>query len=517
LTQSIHRYFFEKSEIMKRYLFFILAGLSYSAGQSQGVDDALRYAQENINGTARFRAMSGAFGAIGGDLSAITINPAGSAIFANSQVGVSLSNYNTKNESSYFGTKTSESNVSFDLNQAGAVFILNNPMQNTGWKKLALSVNYDNTNSFDNVYYTAGKNTNNSIANYFLSYANPLGLSASFYENSYFDELTLRERQAYLGYNAYIIDPAGGNVNSTSFISNVPDGGVYAQDNYIETTGYNGKLSINAASAYNDRFFFGINLNAYFNDYTKSSSFYEENYNEPLAGRPSVRNITFDNYTHTYGNGFSFQLGAIAKITQSFRAGLAYESPTWYELNDEVWQIVYSNGTNYGNGTDSAQTDSNLLILYEPYHLRTPGKFTGSLVYVFGKTAIISADYSIKDYSNTRFRSSDDYFRPVNNAMSNTLDMAGELRVGAEVRAKQWSFRGGFRYEESPYKNATTVGDLTSFSAGFGYQFTRTRLDFSYTYMQRETQLGLFSQGLTDPVKNDATNNNLSMSLIFEL
>jgi long-subunit fatty acid transport protein len=95
--------------------------------------------------------------------------------------------------------------------------------------------------------------------------------------------------------------------------------------------------------------------------------------------------------------------------------------------------------------------------------------------------------------------------------------MAGELRVGAEVRAKQWSFRGGFRYEESPYKNGTTIGDLTSFSAGLGYQFSRTRLDFSYTFMQRETQQGLFAQGLTDPVKNEAMNNNLSMSLIFEL
>lgn len=501
---------------MKRYLFFIVAGLTYSTAQSQGVSDALRYAQENINGTARFRAMSGAFGAIGGDLSAIGTNPAGSAVFANSQVGVTMSNYNSKNNSSYFGTKTSESNVAFDLNQAGAVFVINNPRENTGWKKLSLSVNYDNTNSFDNVFFAAGTNTNNSIANYFLSYANQLGLSGNDYGNAFFVDLTLRERQAFMGYNAYVIDPVGGNVNSTSFVSNVPNG-VYAQDKYTETTGYNGKLSINAASAYNDRFYFGINLNAYFNDYTESSSFYEENYNEPLTDRPSVRNVTFDNYKHTYGNGFSLQLGAIAKITQSFRAGLAYESPTWYQLNDEVWQIVSSNGINYGGSNTSAQSDSNMLILYEPYNLRTPGKLTGSLGYVFGKAAILSVDYSIKDYSKTRYSTDDNYFRPINDALSNSLDMAGELRIGAEVRAKQWSFRGGFRYEESPFKNTAVIGDLTSFSAGFGYQFSRTRLDLSYTHMQRETQQGLFSQGLADPVRNESINNNLSMTVIFEL
>lgn len=491
-------------------------GLTCGTALAQDITDAMRYAQENITGTARFRAMSGAFGAIGGDLSAINVNPAGSAIFANSQVGASVSHFNTKNKSSYFGTKTSDSDMAFDLNQAGVVFVLNNPKEESRWKKFALSVNYDNTNRFDNAFFTAGVNTNRSIADYFLSYANQLGLPASFYGNAYFDELTLRERQAFLGYNAYIIDPVGGDTNSAQFISNVPAGS-YSQDNFTELTGYNGKVSVNAASAYNDRFFFGINLNAYFNEFTKSTSFYEENSNAPLTGRPSVSSIAFDQYTHSYGNGFSFQLGAIAKITQSFRAGISYESPTWYEFNDEVWQIVYSNGQNYGNGTNAAQTESNLLVFYEPYNLKTPGKFTGSLGYIFGKTALISADYSIKDYSNMRFRSGDDYFRPVNNMMSNQLDMAGELRLGAEVRAKQWSFRGGFRYEESPYKNTTTVGDLTSFSAGFGYQFPRTRLDLAYTFMKRETQQGLFSQGLTDPVINDATNNNLTMSLVFEL
>jgi hypothetical protein len=35
--------------------------------------------QDNLNGTARFRAM-GCIGALGGDLSSLNVNPAGSAI-----------------------------------------------------------------------------------------------------------------------------------------------------------------------------------------------------------------------------------------------------------------------------------------------------------------------------------------------------------------------------------------------------------------------------------------------------
>ena len=102
---------------MKKYLSIIIAGLSFSAVQSQEISDALRYAQDNLNGTARFRAMSGAFGALGGDLSSINVNPAGSAIFTTNQFGATLSNYNTKNNSNYFGTKTSENNNYSILNQ----------------------------------------------------------------------------------------------------------------------------------------------------------------------------------------------------------------------------------------------------------------------------------------------------------------------------------------------------------------------------------------------------------------
>ena len=56
---------------MKKYIFLFALGLTASVAQSQEISDALRYSQDDLNGTARFRAMSGAFGALGGDLSSI--------------------------------------------------------------------------------------------------------------------------------------------------------------------------------------------------------------------------------------------------------------------------------------------------------------------------------------------------------------------------------------------------------------------------------------------------------------
>ena len=60
---------------MKKYIFLLFAGFAFSVTHSQEIPDAIRYSQDNLNGTARFRAMGGAFGALGGDLSSINVNP----------------------------------------------------------------------------------------------------------------------------------------------------------------------------------------------------------------------------------------------------------------------------------------------------------------------------------------------------------------------------------------------------------------------------------------------------------
>ena len=53
----------------------------------QAVADAVRFGSSNITGTARYRSMAGAFGALGGDPSAMTDNPAGIGIYrGNSEI-----------------------------------------------------------------------------------------------------------------------------------------------------------------------------------------------------------------------------------------------------------------------------------------------------------------------------------------------------------------------------------------------------------------------------------------------
>lgn len=501
---------------MKKYILLLFAGFTFNTAQSQEIIDAVRYSQDNLSGTARFRAMGGAFGALGGDLSSINVNPAGSAVFSNNQMTLTLSSFNTKNNSNYFGTNTSTSDNSFDMNQTGGVFVFKNRNSNSDWKKISFSINYENTSNFDNSVFSAGVNPTNSVDDYFLSYAN--GVPLSVLDNSSYGELDHGAQQAYLGYQAYVINPVDDtNSNNTQYVSNVTPGGNYYQENGVYSNGYNGKLSFNLATSYNDKLYIGINLNSHFTDFYRSTSFYESNSN-PLSTDHTVKRLSFDNDLYTYGTGFSFQIGAIAKVTNDIRFGLAYESPTWYNLSDEFSQNIVAVSKNISGELPPDEVNPNIVNYYSPYKLQTPDKFTGSFAYVFGKTGLISVDYSIKNYGNTKFQPENDaYYRGLNSEMNNTLDTSGELRIGAEYKIKQWSLRGGYRFEESPYKNSAIIGDLNSFSGGLGYNFGVFKLDFAYAYAERNSQQGFFAQGFTDGATINTKNNNVSMTLSFEL
>ena len=70
----------------KTAITILLAAMSMAAAHAQTAYDALRYSENNYEGTARSVAMGNAFTALGGDLGAVTINPAGSAVAKYSQI-----------------------------------------------------------------------------------------------------------------------------------------------------------------------------------------------------------------------------------------------------------------------------------------------------------------------------------------------------------------------------------------------------------------------------------------------
>ena len=271
----------------------------------------------------------------------------------------------------------------------------------------------------------------------------------------------------------------------------------------------NGKFSINAGTQFKDDFYFGINLNTHFINYERSTTFYETNDN----AASEINGVYYENRLRTYGSGISFQLGAIYKLGTMVRLGASYTSPTWYTISEETVQYLETMSNEFG----TAVADPQVTNIFPDYELRTPGKFTGSLAVVFGKTGLISFDYSTKNYSNTEFGSEngDQVFAAQNAAIENNLQAASTYRVGGEYRLKEWSLRAGYRLEESPYKNEDLMGNLTGYSVGLGYDFGNIELDFAFDQARRDYGQILYQTGLAERAAIDNTNSNYTLSLSF--
>ena len=505
---------------MKKLTILVIGVLSMSNIMAQDISDALRYSQDEVQGSARFRALSGAFGALGGDMSAVSINPAGSAIFNRSHASLSLSSLNLDNEVSFFDGQSSSSDSKIDLNQGGAAFVFANNNLNSPWRKFVLSVAYDKTANYDDQWTASGQNTN-SIDSYFLAFAQGQRLD----EISAFPGETISEayadigafygfgnQQAFLGYESFILEPDANTDENTVYTSNIAPG-TFNQNYNLVTRGYNGKISFNAAAQYEDRLYLGINLNTHFINYERFTSFNESNSNDGSV----VTRVGFDNNLLTTGNGFSFQLGAILKLTKELRAGFTYNSPTWLTITEETSQYVET-VRNEGGNNISTFINPNVINIFPDYRLQSPGKITGSLAYVFGEQGLLSFDYSRRNYKNTKFRpTSDSFFAAQNDVIDNVFKIANTYRFGGEYKVKQFSFRGGYRFEESPYEDDTFYGDLTGYSLGIGYNFGNTRLDLTYDQAERTVNNQLYSVGLTDAATLDTNNSNVTLSLGFSL
>ena len=508
-----------KYNYMKNLILTLMGSLSMINAYSQNLTDAIRYSSGETEGTARFKSMSGAFGALGGDLSAVSINPAGSAIFNFSHGAMTVSNQSTSNDVFYGSNTQRLKNSSFDMNQIGAAFVFNNRDSESLWNKFVVSLFYEQLQNYGNHFFATGT-TQNSIGSYFTDYANGLKLSEilalpgeniSQAYSGIGSEFGSDHQQAFLGYESFILEPADDSDDeNTAYTSNIADGDFYQEYSHV-STGYNGKFSANIGFQYDKNIYFGINLNSHFINYERSTYFYEDNTNTGST----INQVNFDNTLSTTGEGFSLQLGSIVKVSDFLRLGLTYDSPTWLRLREETIQYLYTleDATNL-----EAEVDPAVFNVFPEYNLRTPGKITGSAAFIIGTTGLISVDYSRKDYSSTKFRSNTGVdFSQQNSRIGNSLKVASTLRIGGELRHKEFSYRGGYKMEQSPYEDTKAYGDLKGFSLGLGYSFGDSRLDLAYENSKRKMDHTFFNAGNLDAARINSTNSNVSLTFSMSL
>ena len=495
---------------------------------AQNSTDVLRYSIDNTQGTARYQSMGGAFGALGGDLSALQNNPAGSAVFNHSLFTVSGTAYQTDNTSNYFNTTNESQENSSDINQIGGVLILKSS-QKSDWKKIALAINYEVNNNFQNNIYTTGR-SNQGIDSYFLDFAQgvPFGdiqlqdrvviqngeeiIEKEYLEDAYLDigaNQGFGDQQTFLGYFGGIIDPVNETDENTDYSSNANYTSVNQQQTK-NTLGYNSKFTVNFASQYQENLYIGASVNLHDVLYEEYNQFTETGYNTTSP----IQRTTLDSFLRTVGGGVSLNVGAIAKLNQNVRIGGSYQSPTWYRLTDEFSQRIDSDLADQ----DISFINFNVINLFETYTIKTPSKLTGSLALIFGKEGLLSLDYSRQDMSQAQLKPlNDPTFSNENNQISTNLQAVSSLKIGGEYRISRVSLRAGYRYNQSPYKDRNIAGNLKGYSAGIGYNFGGSKLDFALNKTEQDYSEQLFTTGLTTPamINRIQTNATLSYTLNF--
>lgn len=462
-------------------LFFLIGGLLSSwviSAQIMGQTDvALLLSSEENNGTARYNAMGGAFGALGGDMSASDINPAGLAIFKNSHASATFGIRATDINTSFAGNNDLFEDNYLNINQAGAVLVIDNGF-NSKNTKLALGINYTLSNDFNRFYEVTG-NTGVSDIN-IVEFGEPY--------------INLQD-DPYLNFDS--------SATNDIFYRQV-DGQFFRN----AMAGKNEKLTFSIAAQKNEKLYLGLSIVTHNIDMSQNTLF-EHSSND---GNDNLLDASYLQKLRTFGNGIGITIGAIYKPSFETRFGLSYQSPTFYNLTDEYiddLQIKVSH-------EDQLYTEFNDLSISD-YQASTPGRITGSFAYLFGKEGLISFDYTYKDYSNVKLRPSSDFINE-NEGFRSNLKGTSQFKVGAEWRLdKKISIRGGYMFEENPFKEALETDHIEGYSLGLGLKIgKRTKLDLAY---QNTSNTGFYNfvNGPVESANLDFNTGKATATLVFSL
>jgi hypothetical protein len=488
--------------------YLIVSLLISQLSVAQTLNDFTRLVSSDLNGSARYTSMAGAFGALGGDLTAISFNPASSSVFLHSELGLSANYKNKLTESAYLNSNTTYENDDIRLDHFGGVFVFNNNNEESPWSRISMGINFHKVIQYDQNVKIEGQNST-GIDQYFLYYADGL----AFENLPLYDDETPSEvyqilgeeqgfaaQQAFLGYQGYIIDPESLEDKNTSYESNVEYQNVNHQVDIVNR-GWHRKTSLNISGLYNKLLHLGVNVNFHKIFLNHSQTLFETNQDQ----NSPTYNINFYDELVTFGNGISTQIGAILKL-KNIRLGATYDSPQWITLADETEQRI--SAFHYeGSLIIKEEIKPNITNFYEEYQLKIPSKTTLSFAYLFGNKGLISIDYSNQNLSNSSYKDQfgSNYLNEVSQEIKSRFDSVNTLKVGGEFRFKDISLRTGF-LSQNAYQRKSSSNN-TAITLGLGLDFGSSSLSLSLVNFEQNKEYELYSEGLTDVY---ALNQNLS-------
>ena len=452
-----------------RRLQFILAAVTISAGfaaSAQDVVEAYNLSNFSVLGTARSIGFGGALGSIGGDFGTVSMNPAGLGIYRNSEISFTPSIKINNSGSQYLGTSSSDYNVKVNINQFGIVF--NNAPKGKrydrrDWKSVSFAMGMNRVADFNHDYNYTGKNYTSSASQAFEA-------SANADTNNVSDAST----PAYAGYQAYLINGSGNDYKTA-----IPFAHGTQQLNSVKERGGITEYLLSLGGNYKEKLLIGCSVSIPYMDYQKSSVYSETLLPGATNNYENFKSFTYTNTLNIFGAGVNAKFGAIYNVTEFFRIGAAFHTPTVYSLKEFT---DYGIQSQVNGGTHNVSTDNLLPRQHFDYTFTTPFKAVASMSIVLKKYGFITADYEYINYSTMRYQypagfddaagtSYDLQATIMNNAIKNAYQSVNNVRIGAEIKlTKFFMIRGGVGYYSNPYKGSVPSGEHIDISGGIGFR-----------------------------------------------
>lgn len=443
----------------------------FSSAQNDA--DVFRYTQLQPLGTARFSAMSGSFGALGADLSSVTVNPAGLALFRRSEASIGFGIVGETAIGKFTGTESRSSATNGNLNHWGLGFALKKGKDDDlpEWKFINFSVGYNRQNRFTSNQVIQGTLKGQTLIDDLVNRAQGKdpGAMDPFLEG--------------LAFNAYLFDPdttKAGNYYTSNW-SRIPS---KTLKKTIDQGGGMGETNISIAGNYANKWFLGASIG-----FSRISFFNNETHGELTSDSGYVlKSFSYVNSYATQGWGANLRLGVLYMPAPWIRLGVSGQTGTRYQLQDNynsTMEVVFANSTKNYNSPEGAYR----------YTLRTPGWLTSSIALMWNKLGAINIDYQIQDYSNGALYPGGD-FVDQNALISAKYKLAQTVRVGAELKLEWLSIRGGWSYQTSPFINNDTEYSRQGFTAGAGFRRNGFFADFAYVHSRQSSNLYLFDASM---------------------
>lgn len=514
---------------MKKLYFTIitLVGI-FSVASAQYVDNALLFSEYNYGSTARSKAMGNAFGALGGDFSSLSINPAGVGIYLRGEASATIGNNKNNTESTYLGSTYQNDNNSFNFKNVGYVSVLQAPQNNSGVVSYNFGVGFNRLANFNQNSYVKAENAPYSRMDAFAQNTNGINFNNLVTSDTYDPYQSGMPWESKMAWENYLIDVTnpntGGNQYNTFLLSNES----VKQTESATREGFINEYVATFGANFSHKLYLGATLGMQdlFVDEVKMYSESGENNANTQAG--SWGSFDYTNNSRSSGVGYNLKIGAIFRATPVLRFGLALHTPTYFNIKETYSSVMSSKLTGVSKEADGSHLEKTPVGNYE-YSFHTPVRAIASVAYQFAKKGLVSLDYEYVDYSTMKFSHGmgSDSFSSENSDIKSIYQSVGNIRVGAEYRVTDsFCLRGGMELLGNPYKSvsfglAQPNSDYQSktYNGGIGYRSGNFSIDMTYSMGDRTNFMYMYQVdgANVNPVKYHSLRNEILFTIAMKL